>query len=157
MKESDKEYPNLIVSFVIEYNDKFLLVSRSPEEENYPSIWAFPGGKVEVGETVVDALKREIKEETGLEISNEIAFLNSYIFKNSVGVTFLVRAINNKVKLSRELTEYKWISDVDEMKKHKCIPGIYNHLVRAKQKIKENKFDNLEEIHLIESKYINKN
>ncbi len=44
--------------------DKFLLVRRS-KPPNMDS-WAIPGGKVEFGETLQEALKREIMEETGL-------------------------------------------------------------------------------------------
>lgn len=49
----------------------FLLTSR-PEGKAYAGYWEFPGGKLESGETVLDALAREISEEIGLEILQAI-------------------------------------------------------------------------------------
>lgn len=51
-------------------NDKnqVLLMQRSSKANNEPGYWTKPGGTVEFGEKVVDAVKREIKEEVGIEI-----------------------------------------------------------------------------------------
>jgi len=46
---------------------RFLLGSR-PEGKPYAGYWEFPGGKLEAGETVHEALKRELREELGLAI-----------------------------------------------------------------------------------------
>lgn len=46
---------------------RFLLTTR-PAGKVYAGFWEFPGGKVEVGETVEQALKRELFEELGIEI-----------------------------------------------------------------------------------------
>lgn len=47
---------------VINENDEVLLV------KTHNAGWVFPGGQVEVGENVIDAVKREIMEETGIDI-----------------------------------------------------------------------------------------
>lgn len=44
---------------------KILLVKRSADSEDHPGEWAFPGGKIEVGETAEEAAIRECKEELG--------------------------------------------------------------------------------------------
>ena len=49
--------------------DAFLLTSR-PEGKVYAGYWEFPGGKLEVGETVEAALKRELHEELGIDIDD---------------------------------------------------------------------------------------
>jgi len=46
---------------------RFLLTSR-PEGKVYAGYWEFPGGKLEVGETVEQALRRELQEELGITI-----------------------------------------------------------------------------------------
>jgi 8-oxo-dGTP diphosphatase len=51
----------------------FLLTSR-PEGKPYAGYWEFPGGKLEAGESVAQALKRELHEELGITIENCIAW-----------------------------------------------------------------------------------
>ncbi|MFG6468595.1 NUDIX domain-containing protein [Roseateles sp. BYS87W] len=46
---------------------RFLLTSR-PADKVYAGYWEYPGGKVEPGETVAQALARELREELGIEI-----------------------------------------------------------------------------------------
>ncbi len=149
-------YPNLTITFLIECGGKFLLVSRGKIEENFPNLWAFPGGKVEISETVIDAIRREVKEETDLELTDDAVFLDSYFFKSTIGIAFLVRSTHENVKLSNELSDYQWITSLEDIKNYNCIPGIYNHLKRAKEKLDKGDFDSLEEMNLVESKYLNK-
>lgn len=47
--------------------DEFLMTSR-PEGKVYAGYWEFPGGKLEAGETVEQALRRELQEELGITI-----------------------------------------------------------------------------------------
>ena len=48
--------------------DGALLLSTRPEGKAYAGYWEFPGGKIEAGETVTDALRRELIEELGVTI-----------------------------------------------------------------------------------------
>lgn len=61
----------LSVCGVIMYQSKFLIVKRSETDDFLPNCWEFPGGGVEDGETISEALKREIKEEIGLDVSSK--------------------------------------------------------------------------------------
>lgn len=53
---------------IIEKEDKVLCAQRG-EQMSHPLKWEFPGGKLEPGETLEACLKREIKEELGLDIA----------------------------------------------------------------------------------------
>lgn len=57
----------LVTCAIIEHDGKILCAQRS-EKMNLPFKWEFPGGKVEKGEDLETSLKREIKEELGVEI-----------------------------------------------------------------------------------------
>jgi 8-oxo-dGTP diphosphatase len=54
--------------------DSFLLAQR-PEGKAYAGYWEFPGGKVEVGETLLHALERELHEELGIKIATAYPWL----------------------------------------------------------------------------------
>jgi 8-oxo-dGTP diphosphatase len=56
------------VGVLIDTNGHFLLTSR-PEGKVYQGYWEFPGGKLEAGETVEQALRRELQEELGITIA----------------------------------------------------------------------------------------
>ena len=55
------------VGVVIDAEGRFLLTSRPPGKV-YAGWWEFPGGKLEAGESVVDALARELHEELGISV-----------------------------------------------------------------------------------------
>src|SRR5215510_12525910 len=50
--------------------DGALLLSTRPEGKPYAGYWEFPGGKLEAGETVEQALRRELHEELGITIGH---------------------------------------------------------------------------------------
>lgn len=150
------ELPNATITFVIEHAGKFLVVCRAGKEDNYPALWAFPGGKVEIGETAIDTIVREVREETGLTLTDECIFLDSYFFNKTVGFAFLVRATSNLVVLESGLTDHRWISSLAELSELRCIPGIHNHLVRALEMMVQGRYDSLAKMNLREEIYLNR-
>ena len=58
---------DVAVGVLIDAAGRFLLTSR-PAGKVYAGYWEFPGGKLEAGETVVQALRRELHEELGIQI-----------------------------------------------------------------------------------------
>ena len=58
---------NVAVGILMQANGDVLLGQR-PEGKPYAGYWEFPGGKVEEGEAILDALKREFVEELGIQI-----------------------------------------------------------------------------------------
>jgi mutator protein MutT len=55
-------------ALIINDNNETLLMKRSPMSKNEIGFWSKPGGAIEFGEKVQDAVKREIKEELDVEI-----------------------------------------------------------------------------------------
>ncbi len=58
---------DVAVGVLIDAEGRFLLTSR-PEGKVYAGYWEFPGGKVEAGESIEQALRRELQEELGITI-----------------------------------------------------------------------------------------
>ncbi len=63
----DRPVVDVAVGILIDSAGRFLLTSR-PEGKVYAGYWEFPGGKLEVGEDVEQALRRELREEIGVTI-----------------------------------------------------------------------------------------
>ncbi len=68
-RSADRQLVQVAVGVLIRSDDAFLLTSR-PEGKAYAGYWEFPGGKLEVGETVAQALARELQEEIGITIED---------------------------------------------------------------------------------------
>ncbi|NMM36523.1 MAG: NUDIX domain-containing protein [Glaciimonas sp.] len=67
MTESSQVPIAVAVGILMQPNGDVLLAQR-PSGKPYAGYWEFPGGKVELGESILDALKREFVEELGIEI-----------------------------------------------------------------------------------------
>lgn len=50
-------------------NNNRILIAQRPEGKAYGGYWEFPGGKIEANERPIDALKRELQEELGIEVT----------------------------------------------------------------------------------------
>jgi len=107
--------PKLVVSVLVRNNGKYLLV-REILESGIDK-WIVPGGKVEFGESLEDAARRELQEETGLNINNlEFMCFKEALFPdyNYHTVIFFYSATSNKVKLENDIEgkviEANWFS-----------------------------------------------
>lgn len=81
---SKTEIVELTVLCLIQDGEKILLQNRVKKDWKG---YTLPGGHVEAGESFVDAVKREMKEETGLDILNpKLVGIKQFPFKNEEGV-----------------------------------------------------------------------
>ncbi|HRK19655.1 MAG TPA: NUDIX hydrolase [Hyphomicrobiaceae bacterium] len=93
MNGREDHWPKAAVSTVVVYRSRVLLVERGKGAPR--GLWSFPGGHVEPGETVRDAAKREVAEETGLDIEiTGIAGVRDVIYRHTDGSLRLHYVLN---------------------------------------------------------------
>jgi len=68
-RSAERSLVQVAVGVLVRTDGSFLLTSR-PEGKAYAGYWEFPGGKLEAGETVAQALYRELQEEIGITIQD---------------------------------------------------------------------------------------
>jgi|WetSurMetagenome_2_1015567.scaffolds.fasta_scaffold234657_3 8-oxo-dGTP diphosphatase len=108
--------------FLKNLQGKYLLLKRSkPYEGNTMPKWDIPGGRIISGEPLFIALKREVKEETGLVLQDSLRILSAQDIlrvegRHTVRITYLGKA-KGKIKLDyKEHTEAGWFT-IAEIKK----------------------------------------
>ena len=79
LEQRTNNLPKVVVGGLIFQNKKILICQRK-EEGDHPLKWEFPGGKLKDNENNQEALKRELKEELGIEIYEMILF-DEYLYE----------------------------------------------------------------------------
>lgn len=118
---SDMKYRTVVVGVVQNKAGEYLLCKKPVGEGIYPGQWALPGGGIDEGETMEQALKREMMEEVGLQIDEikPLFFRDDTQPKYKNGVVdadvymvyllFSCRA-TNEVKIdNREFEDFAWV------------------------------------------------
>lgn len=103
------------VGAYIEKGGEVLIVKRHSNEAHHAGIWTVPTGRLEKGEDAISGVKREVKEEVGLEIAVLHPFSVWKIIRDDtgeevIGISFLAKWLAGEVRLHpEELMDYKWI------------------------------------------------
>jgi len=117
----DQQYPEPCVgALVVNQEGKVLLVKT----HKWNGMYCVVGGHVEVGETMEQALIREVKEETGLDVFDphflamqEVIFpKNFYKKKHYIFWDFSVTSKGGDVKLNEEAEEFVWVTPEEALK-----------------------------------------
>ncbi len=98
---------------------KYLVLRRSLKK--YPDVkgrWDIVGGRIEIGTPLLDNLKREIKEETGMDLAGEPQLLAAQDIlrkedKHVVRLTYLGEAIGDIVLDTNENDAYQWFTKAE--------------------------------------------
>ena len=99
-----------VAGLVVNDKDEILLI-ESPRRG-----WEYPGGLVEPGESLEDALIREIKEETGVdaEIAGFVGFCKN-LKTDGVNIDFICRYVGGELTESAESSAVRWVKREDAL------------------------------------------
>jgi mutator protein MutT len=111
-----KELPHILVAAgLIWRKDGMLLISRRPDGGSHAGCWELPGGKVEPGETIAEALEREIMEELRVTVEAGPEFNRVTHDYPSLRVTLV--GLHAKYLAGEpqalEVAEWKWVKPED--------------------------------------------
>ncbi len=118
------EMPQVGVGAAIVKDDRILLVQRGREPGC--GLWALPGGRLELGETVKEAVEREVMEECGLVIIlGEVLAVVDMIQRDEDGrvrfhyvlVDFLATPAGGELTVGSDILDARWVSEeeLDEL------------------------------------------
>ncbi len=145
METQNVELHRITSTAIIHKNGKYLIVKRSPNKKVFPGRWTVPGGGLEVTDyidtpkttpdawyyAIENSLKREIKEEVGLEVEKLKYLLDlAFIRPDKIPVVTLSYYCDWKssdVKLNDENIDYKWVT-IEEAKNYDLIEGIFEEI-----------------------------
>jgi len=151
-----KDLHRIVATAIIVKDNKYLILKRSPHKKVYPDRWTVPGGGLELDDYVNEAkttedawyfvvdkfLRREIKEETNLEVG-ELKYLLDLVFIRPDNIPVLTLSYwaeyepkgsldsgqekLGEIKLDEDHTEYFW-GTVEELRAYDLIEGIYDEI-----------------------------
>jgi nucleoside triphosphatase len=115
----------IVTGLVWNERGELLFCKMRPDRGVFPGQWGFPGGGIEAGEQMVDALRRELREEIGIEVDHiQPAFFKDGVFDKllpdgSVQPMYLIflvfhcRAASEVLQVNEEFSEYRWVKAQD--------------------------------------------
>ena len=111
--EANKINKTIKVVAIILFKKRSYLIANRPKRKIYSGFWEFPGGKVESGESLKDALKREALEELDIHLKTEnmVLFDNYFIKRDELLLDlnfFFCESWSGKIS-ANEGQEIRWI------------------------------------------------
>jgi len=129
------DHPVVGVGAVIIRDGKALIVKRAHEPRK--GEWSLPGGRVELGETLIDATRREMREETGLdvevgpvvEVFDRVHMREGRVQYHFVIVDYLCRCLGGDLCAGDDAEDAAWVT-ADELDSF----GVNEHAARVIRK-----------------------
>jgi 8-oxo-dGTP pyrophosphatase MutT (NUDIX family) len=159
MEIKDKELHRVATTAII-YNKegKFLITKRAAHKKHFPNRWTVPGGGLSVDDyinlprtkegdnqwyySLTNGLRREVKEEVGLEIGKPEYLLDPTFIKGDdmpvLVLSYFAEYLSGNVVLDEDTTEYAWIAG-SEVHKYDLIEGIDHEIELVDEILKKRK------------------
>lgn len=120
-KMAKQQYPEPTAGALIFNPDGKILLMKS---HKWKGKYTIPGGHIELGETIEDAVKREIKEETGLDVYDiEFLMLQEFVYEKAfwkkrhfIFLDYTCKTNSSDVHLNSEGQEHIWVSPRNALK-----------------------------------------
>ncbi len=135
--------PVVGVGAVIIKDGKILLVKRGNEPNK--GKWSIPGGLVNTGESLVDALKREIMEEVGLEIDvDDVACVSEEVFRDNgnvkyhyIIIDFFANITGGELRVGSDAVDARWVklNEIDSLDVVDFVRKLVNKILRNEEGI----------------------
>lgn len=122
--------PKATTAALLERDGKILLTKRAIQP--FQGSWCIPGGHIEIGEPIQEAIKREVKEETGLDFEPRFFGFYDEIFPdiNWHAVVLIFQGTpTGEVRPDHEVTEWKWVSP-RELKKFRPLAFVDDRILK---------------------------
>jgi mutator protein MutT len=141
-----REFPDrpiVSVGAVVVDDGRVLLVQRA--HEPLKGAWSLPGGVVELGETLVDALQREVEEETGLAVAvGPVVEVLDRVHRTADGrveyhfviIDYLCRPRGGSLACATDAADARWV-DADDLARFDVTPKAADVIQRALEMARE--------------------
>jgi ADP-ribose pyrophosphatase YjhB (NUDIX family) len=102
--------------------DRVLLVKHKPERGGFwQGKWICPGGELEVGEEITEGIRREVMEETGLEVDlvmalpafDRIVRKGGEVELHVIYVDYVAKLVGGELKADSDVGEARWVKKSD--------------------------------------------
>jgi ADP-ribose pyrophosphatase YjhB (NUDIX family) len=127
-----------VSAFVINESGEFLMIERSDN-----GLWAIPGGAQDIGESTQDAVVREVREETGIDIEVEgidgiysdprhVIEYDDGEVRQEFSIVFRAKRLSGEVTPSSESKQVRWISpkQLDSLNIHPSVRLRISHALQ---------------------------
>ena len=141
MKREYPLAPIVGVGAIIRHQDRLVLIRR--DQEPARGYWTFPGGAVELGESLEDAVRREVLEETGLYVQlGDVAAVIDHVARDEVGavryhfviVDYHARPVGGTLQPGSDVSDARWatLEDLDGLQMTEKAAALARELLQTK-------------------------
>jgi len=114
LKQDRKNFDEIVIDFLIYDPNSFkvLIQKRSETRRLFPGSWDLTGGHLEAEEGIKECIKRELKEETNMNLLKITRLVHEFVWKNNSvkNYVFQIEAEGDFQGEVNKISEHKWIS-----------------------------------------------